>query len=1014
MKIAVFAFFYLIGVGFAHAVTIDESSNRTEFVWEQKQKHRREVFVLHFEEKGWVLDCFVIQPGHLQQRTCKRLFAERDSAVGFLATLVSFDALKELAGKQSLRTEDVTTEVNKPLWVPQNQWSWEWELKYAKWLQEEASSPSFLKDHGVATDCADVAYSYRWIFARINRLPMASRISGSGVVFSHESMRSEWLELPTSEIWYQDKRFLAALDYVLDMTYTHTLIRDSYPLAINPSTFHAGIFFLSIFSETGHTQLVREVNATDNLKLPIRMMASTVPRQARVLSEYGFWQPAQPKENGGGFLSICWPQKTNSGWTLVPAERMPGYSKEQYLPGFMGEIKNFALAVMKKINANFDPKVRVLDGIQLVKDSIESRIGVVEEGYRICRVQDCREGTNNFENWSTPSRDARLASLFADLDQFTIDVKNICNDCPEIWKKALAGQTFQIENKLYPLKSISFVYQTALFSSDPTQSIKRRWGFDAAVMKDYVSSTMKKLLVQRTSIINANSCNGCTPGSTIFERASTYQVDDDLQRLMITANQYCAYLPSYECSELQKLMAEARLDHDGSNRSISDWLKMVVWYNSDPRTTRNERWGAVANEVPHLYLTGATYFVAATNGIALIKEEGEPSYLYDLQRGKRLFEGDNVDYQSMKADSGWVLGLDGANIVVLDTTSGTKWLLPQAQGQIKKMRWLNGSTINVDLVEGGSEIIGLDRDHWRSFGRYSMVQPQQLRGVFVVADSEGNHMSYSIVDGRGKFSKVDVVLPTGVLFLQLLFETEKYFFAKGMTADNVISLLINKQTGEISFHSGVTGFIFVDQLRLKAIIRETNGYSYVSIDSNFQVKEREAHLGAECVPIWSPHDFLCFDGTFNPTYYRYNEGTLQQFHPPAPEKIMNVFEDFVLTKHENVCRLRQFANGQELFRAYFAFFYLAFGEHNNRNLLVFHGDNKLHANFVYIDGKRSLPLLTGQALLTGMFAGTPIGGHRTMNGFFDFAWNDSFQVQSGTLFSLGGNSYLWMGPEYQH
>ena len=47
-------------------------------------------------------------------------------------------------------------------------------------------------------------------------------------MLTHETYRASWARLPKDPDWTKDKRFRAVLDNLLNTTYTHTLMRDSY------------------------------------------------------------------------------------------------------------------------------------------------------------------------------------------------------------------------------------------------------------------------------------------------------------------------------------------------------------------------------------------------------------------------------------------------------------------------------------------------------------------------------------------------------------------------------------------------------------------------------------------------------------------------------------------------------------------------------------------------------------------------------------------------------------------
>ncbi|MES2856969.1 MAG: hypothetical protein V4692_13965, partial [Bdellovibrionota bacterium] len=291
-----------------------------------------------------------------------------------------------------------STVAENPLWKVTQAWSWEWEQKYADWVTENAD-PQFFVKYGIATDCADVAFSLRWIFARIHGLPAAVRLAGTGAMVTQDTIRNDWLKYPQNETWFLDRRFLKAIDYVMSNTYTHTLEPDSYPIAITQQTLLPGTHYLMISGRSGHTLFVHRTYHGQNSHLPIRMMASTVPRSVRSLYEQDFWMSDQPVRKMGGFLRFRWPVRAENGTTtIVSRERMSFYSLEQYEPAIMNGETSFAMALLKRLDPGFSPTTWIRAAIKDLGDQIDSRKKVVEDGFAICSVKSCAPGTAEYED----------------------------------------------------------------------------------------------------------------------------------------------------------------------------------------------------------------------------------------------------------------------------------------------------------------------------------------------------------------------------------------------------------------------------------------------------------------------------------------------------------------------------------------------------------------------------------------------------------------------------------------
>ena len=69
-----------------------------------------------------------------------------------------------------------------------------------------------------------------------------------------------WDKLPQDADWKKDERFKAALRYLFDNTFTHTVVADLYPTFINPQYVRPGSMFMIIRTTSGHTQTLQKVD----------------------------------------------------------------------------------------------------------------------------------------------------------------------------------------------------------------------------------------------------------------------------------------------------------------------------------------------------------------------------------------------------------------------------------------------------------------------------------------------------------------------------------------------------------------------------------------------------------------------------------------------------------------------------------------------------------------------------------------------------------------------------------
>jgi hypothetical protein len=599
-------------------------------------------FLRYFEEGTWHLKEIIQHPNGWLDTLVKQDFTSFTAAEN--AHTVLEEKFREKTGallqiSLSGSGQPLQSEVRGAvLWPTTQAWSWEWEQKYAQWLLQNMNTEFYTK-YKVATDCADVAYSARWIFARIHGLPAGNRLSGSNDLFTNESVREAWMKLPTAKEWYEDRRFLTALDYLLEYTYTHSLMRDSYPVAINPANFLPGVHHLNLHSTSGHTQLVHRVNVEDATAIPFYVIQSTTPRKVRPLFESLFWASEVPKKDGGGFLRIRWPVVTNGVYTLAPAEAMPGYSLEQYDPGFIREPgRGMNVEVMIRLKPDVDFQAIMKGGLDNLKAHLLARVSLVEEGYKNCSAGQCPPGSDGDEAWSTPSRDQKIKEIFSQLQMLSM----MSGSLADIWRAELEKTALQLQDESYTLKALKYAWDETLYSSDPSQEPGVRWGLAPGFFRAHLEKELQALVEARLKKITSSE-------------------DILLKKRVTSAGNYCAVFSSSQC-----LKYTHELEHPvlwaGQSALLREWLERILWFNSDSQQTREIQWGAMGARAKVQKVDFLDHLIVTKEGIGALYTADDV-----LQIGSMGTQG--IENQPLPAGLRWI-AFDKTTLVGFAAGSG--------------------------------------------------------------------------------------------------------------------------------------------------------------------------------------------------------------------------------------------------------------------------------------------------------------------------------------------------------
>lgn len=511
------------------------------------------------------------------------------------------------------------------IWKTTQSWSEDWERRYAHWIENEVDTEFFVR-YNIATDCADVAYSLRWIFSRIHGLPAAATLGGGKALLTNETLRGNWSSLPTAEKWYQDRRFLAALNYLLDMTYTHTLWGDSFPVALTKDSLLSGSYHLSLGTTTGHTQVIHWLNSDEGV--PFLTLNSTVPRKVRSLSDSMLFG-TKLQDRKEGLLRFRWAVKNSAGIALKKATEMPGYSLEQF--SFRPE-KDLSIALFEKLGYTGGQ-----EGIRdyIYKDLLaqfKARVEIVREGLQQCQKIKCDPGTVGWEDWGTPSRDSRIKGKIASLYALMVSTETSVD---------LKQTVLETEGVPWSLEALIWNWQNDEFNSDPRVNENHRWGAGGVSWVEGVSRFFAGKIQERQEVLKkgAQVCAGkdCRFGSSLWKQTSSTDVDTQIKAKIYYVENGGSLLPATLSADLMAKMDNEIGVVNGRPLTLRRFFELAATMNSSAQASPAQQWGEGEGFAVR---TGAPPSVIQDRWL-LQFSRGRAGVLWDLQARRQM----TLDFQ---------------------------------------------------------------------------------------------------------------------------------------------------------------------------------------------------------------------------------------------------------------------------------------------------------------------------------------------------------------------------------
>jgi hypothetical protein len=692
-------------------------------------------FLISFESEGRIyLDHQLIRPHQLQIPVSLQSFSSKSELNSYINR--KFPQRKSAVSVQKNKNY-VSTEVSQVVWEVTQEWTIDWENKYSHWVTENFDANFFVK-YNIETDCADVAFALRWIFARIHGLPAANTLAGSLVIFSQDSFRKEWLSLKRDPIWYKDEVFLAALKYILRGAFTGTLLIDGYPIEISRETFLVGTIHL----QGGHTMVISEIDYESVGDAPIKKLSSTMPPMVRVLMDEMMIDAEATAETSGGFIRLRWPKKINGKWELVEKENMPFFSREQYTEEFLGDHGHFTLAVIDRLGIDFIPKRIVDRSLEGIQESLKQRSNIVNLGYEFCSQNNCSEGTQAYEDHSTPSRDKRLLGLFEGLFSTAEALSVLDSSLLDYLETELNKRFFTVEDKLFPLKTWHTIFLNFYFSYHPEDTIPERWGLDADSIQRVISKRFTRYQTQREIKLRESlvctSGNDCSRGSQKWRDLNTFELDRKIKREVYSS--YLSLCEKKECNEI--------------NDKIQEVIKRIPFFVSEPNYPLGMRRGESVQDY-HVLPKGSTH-IQLTKNYFLID-----NFLWKLNSSFEIVLSDlkSVLYhQSLNS----LIYLEGNSLHLLNLMTLEKTSI-SVNPKLIQLSWVGKEYFSLNsCTNDAAEIGGCDFQIWKIEDnqiqlkkKYQSPFPQSYSNAILSSDVSSIVLGHILKGDRNVFLLLD-------------------------------------------------------------------------------------------------------------------------------------------------------------------------------------------------------------------------------------------------------------------
>lgn len=718
---------------------------------------------------------------------------------------------------------------NKNLWAVTHQWNKKWEEKYAKWIEKNVKE-DFFEKYGISTDCADAVLGVRWIFSRINGLPVANHISATDSLFTNYSVPRNFRKLPKSEKWFNDELFRAALSYVMDLSSTRTLKIDAYPVALTKKGLSAGAIILTESKESNHAKLISENHYNDPTELPLFTLASTVPRKVRLLVREVVTDQGWPEKNEKSFLRYRWAVSHDGRISLKGATSHPDYSLEQFSDGLQEEHPIFIKFLLGRLKESYDPQHLISIAIEDIVDYIKQRIKVVNEGAAFCSRHDCSLGSDNWGNWSTPSRDKKLKAKFSNIDLLTSQFEVLAPGLMEKWIDAQVKTRVSILEYSLSLKTIRYLMESGKASSDPALSVEQRWGIDLHGNVDELVTSTLDLLAKRKDIIESQneSCSpeDCYPKTTKWLMWNTFKIDEQLLGKYQEYQEFCQIYGAENCFYV---IANKSITFNSGTEilGLKKWIDRIPFFYSNLDVSKQRRWGKLEKGNSPQILKYEKSITFSDVSSALV--DGEK--LINLNTGKDIYVAPKTEHPYLAKNGEVLIKSDQGNFHVFQPTLGESSQIKTKLKSFSLIDDMSSKIIHFESTGNIKVVIFSSKDGFKTYALIYNSQGKVLYGPTLALNSEDRSLIFLPKNKKLISLKENIILD--------LSPYSKSLHTLNMKNQNLTPVAMDKQKVLFNYYDEDLGITYPALFKKNKIIplgvRETHNVTLKSFNLSNEI-----------------------------------------------------------------------------------------------------------------------------------------------------------------------------------
>lgn len=304
----------------------------------------------------------------------------------------------------------MTTQAHSAVWNTENKWSTEYENKFAEFIKSTPidvfKNPNSYAA-GIATDCADAAYTLRVLFAAREKLPVkfqnSDRLSNNSTEF--DSITDDQLRL---------RKFVQLVNRETD---TGTVTQDSYAVEVNRASIRPGTMFLNVAPRgpnvapryrVGHVYYLQNVKENGQIKY----ISSTVPIAVRDLGVRIGIEFA-PQDSRGGYRNWKWPDSEERPGASDMQFRIANWHPDSYKDANSTLWDNWQEAVQSRIRTRLiNTKERFEAASENLRSALNERAAAVQRGWDYYKRHYPNKNScmskDEYDLYSTPSRDEKI------------------------------------------------------------------------------------------------------------------------------------------------------------------------------------------------------------------------------------------------------------------------------------------------------------------------------------------------------------------------------------------------------------------------------------------------------------------------------------------------------------------------------------------------------------------------------------------------------------------------------